>query len=386
MTTARRRPSLRIAADKRGSTGIMFGLLLMPAVFMLGICIDYSRTVTVKRQLQSAADAALTAGVAAAAYGASTTNAQTTASNVWSSNVAQIAGGQTSVPAPLISISNTNGLVSGQLNYSATQKTTFAGLMRQSNISLSGQVGAQASVTTTRTNASSGLSGSAGAVADPHIWGPDSSGWAMSCPTGNWYNLLSDTSIEVNVYCIEPGADAEFINKFAVVLGDQTFMISIPEWNWTGGNDQFGGTWVPGQVYVNGSPENLTYGQTTTLYSGTYGTVTYAYMSKDFNNMDSNVLTVTTPVYTMTMNFPHAVMGSGRSAYNQQNGGMFNVTATGAGTCGTIGGEVGQTFDTAADDINAADFKVASAYATQTTFNNACSTTVTVIKGVHLTQ
>jgi Flp pilus assembly protein TadG len=52
--------------DERGSTAMMFGLLVMPIMFLTGMAVDYSRMITVKQRMQTAVDAAALAGVRAA--------------------------------------------------------------------------------------------------------------------------------------------------------------------------------------------------------------------------------------------------------------------------------------------------------------------------------
>ena len=46
------------ADDRSGSTGIMFGLLLAPLMLMIGIAVDYSRTISVRHKTQLALDGA----------------------------------------------------------------------------------------------------------------------------------------------------------------------------------------------------------------------------------------------------------------------------------------------------------------------------------------
>jgi Flp pilus assembly protein TadG len=63
----------RFNSDKRGSTAIIFALMVAPIMMMTGIAVDFSRMVTVKARMQTALDAAALAGARAA---------QTTSTNV----------------------------------------------------------------------------------------------------------------------------------------------------------------------------------------------------------------------------------------------------------------------------------------------------------------
>ncbi len=74
----------RFRKDERGSTAIMFALLITPVMFMTGMAVDYSRMITVKSRMQTAIDAASLAGVRAQqASGASATTYQTTANTYY---------------------------------------------------------------------------------------------------------------------------------------------------------------------------------------------------------------------------------------------------------------------------------------------------------------
>ncbi len=56
----------RFRKDKRGSTAIIFSLMITPIMLMTGMAVDYSRMITVKQRMQTAVDAAALAGVRAA--------------------------------------------------------------------------------------------------------------------------------------------------------------------------------------------------------------------------------------------------------------------------------------------------------------------------------
>ena len=56
----------RFAEDKRGSTAIMFALLITPVMMLTGMAVDFSRMVTVKSRMQTVLDAAALAGGKAA--------------------------------------------------------------------------------------------------------------------------------------------------------------------------------------------------------------------------------------------------------------------------------------------------------------------------------
>lgn len=76
----------RFSSDKRGSTAIIFGLMVAPIMMMTGMAVDYSRMITVKARMQTALDAAALAGARAAQTTSTNvaTVAQTAASNYFS--------------------------------------------------------------------------------------------------------------------------------------------------------------------------------------------------------------------------------------------------------------------------------------------------------------
>ena len=80
-------PSLlaRFGEDKRGSTAIMFALLIAPVMMLTGMAVDFSRMVTVKARMQTAIDAAALAGARAVQVNASASTLTTLAQNAASS-------------------------------------------------------------------------------------------------------------------------------------------------------------------------------------------------------------------------------------------------------------------------------------------------------------
>ena len=67
----------RFAKDNRGSTAIMFTLLIAPVMMLTGMAVDFSRMITVKTRMQTTLDAAALAGAKAAQM--NTANAATVA-------------------------------------------------------------------------------------------------------------------------------------------------------------------------------------------------------------------------------------------------------------------------------------------------------------------
>lgn len=64
----------RLSADKRGSTAIIFGLMIAPVMMLVGMAVDYSRMVTVNTNMQTSLDAAVLAGARAVQSGSTAGN------------------------------------------------------------------------------------------------------------------------------------------------------------------------------------------------------------------------------------------------------------------------------------------------------------------------
>ncbi len=69
--------------DERGSTAMIFALMIMPVMLMTGMAVDYSRMITVKQRMQTAIDAAALAGVRAQQASSSTTTTFQTTANTY---------------------------------------------------------------------------------------------------------------------------------------------------------------------------------------------------------------------------------------------------------------------------------------------------------------
>jgi Flp pilus assembly protein TadG len=69
--------------DERGSTAMMFGLMIMPVMFLTGMAVDYSRMITVKQRMQTAIDAAALAGVRSQQASSSGVNTYQTSANTF---------------------------------------------------------------------------------------------------------------------------------------------------------------------------------------------------------------------------------------------------------------------------------------------------------------
>ena len=315
--------------------------------------------------MQSSADAAVLAAVTAAASGASVTDAETAASNVWSANAARISSSQNTINAPTINVQTVNGLTSASVSYSGAQQTSFTGIIGINSLQVAGSSGAQWNQIVT---ASTGVSGAGGAYGDPHILGADGNTFRVPCPAPNWYDLVSDYNIEVNVACYHDGRwSYDVINQVSFVLNGHVVQFLRPALDLNGDPIT---PFDPSSILVDGVTQSVALGQT-----GTYlnGTVTYTYAASDWASSYSNVLAVNTPTYAINVTF-----GS--------NGGTITITATGAGLCGTPDGVWGNTL-AGIDDTNMSDFQVPDPAFTDAAYSRgSCTVAQNGQLGPHLTN
>jgi Flp pilus assembly protein TadG len=136
----------RFAGDRKGNVAIMFGIALMPIVFLTGMGVDYTVATQKKAMLDAAADsaalAAVTPGMMSQPIAASITAAQ----NMFNSQVSNISG--LNYSSPNLSVTATdNGLQrTVTVNYTASSQNAFAGVLGQNTWPLAGSSQSTSSV------------------------------------------------------------------------------------------------------------------------------------------------------------------------------------------------------------------------------------------------
>ena len=141
---------LRLLGDRRGVVGIIFGLMLIPFVMLLGVVVDYARSVQYKTDLQNIVDEAAIAGAAAFLGPSQASNAVTVATNYFNQALNHLPP-SISVSATSIT-SNTSGTINPALgtanaytvtvSASANIATTFLAVVYHTlNIQATGTAG-----------------------------------------------------------------------------------------------------------------------------------------------------------------------------------------------------------------------------------------------------
>jgi Flp pilus assembly protein TadG len=128
----------RFARDRQGNIAITFALSLIPAIFLIGMGLDFSGAIQKRSKLNAAADAAALAAVTPAMMSQTATAAKTAASNMFSA-VAAGASGATNI-SPTVTVSSTNsGLTrTAVVSYTASSVNNFPNFLGQTNWSISG--------------------------------------------------------------------------------------------------------------------------------------------------------------------------------------------------------------------------------------------------------
>ena len=119
----------RFRDDRSGNAAILFGLALIPMVFLGGMALDFSSAIQKRNLLNAAADAAALAAVTPAMLQQPVANAQTAAENMFNAETSAI-------PGLIINSLNVNVGTSGltrtvTVSYTASSVNSFAGVLGQ---------------------------------------------------------------------------------------------------------------------------------------------------------------------------------------------------------------------------------------------------------------
>ena len=82
----------RFCRDRRGNVAIVFGLSLLPAIFLIGMGLDFSSAIQKRSKLNAAADAAALAAVTPSMLTQSVAAAQAAATNMFNSQASGLSG------------------------------------------------------------------------------------------------------------------------------------------------------------------------------------------------------------------------------------------------------------------------------------------------------
>jgi Flp pilus assembly protein TadG len=115
----------RLIGDRNGNVAIIFGLSLIPIMFLTGMAMDFSSAISKRVRLNAAADAAALAAVTPAMMGQTATNAQTAAQNIFNGTAAGVPGTSGVTPTVTVSSSNSGLTRTVTVTYTANSTNSF---------------------------------------------------------------------------------------------------------------------------------------------------------------------------------------------------------------------------------------------------------------------
>jgi len=128
----------RLLHDRSGTVAATFALAIIPAVYLVGVGVDYSKSAQRRQQLNALADSAALAAVTPAIMAQGDAQSIAAAQDMFNSQAAVIPG-LTYDPANLSVTVTDSGLSrTVAVSYTAASQTMFASLIGQSSIPLSG--------------------------------------------------------------------------------------------------------------------------------------------------------------------------------------------------------------------------------------------------------
>jgi Flp pilus assembly protein TadG len=132
---------VRFYRDRRGNVAIIFALSLLPAVFLIGMALDFSAAIQKRTKLNAAADAAALAAVTPTMMAQSVAAAQTAATNMFNAQASGLSG--LSYTNPQVTIVQTATTRTATVCYggacgTAASVNNFPNILGQTNWSISG--------------------------------------------------------------------------------------------------------------------------------------------------------------------------------------------------------------------------------------------------------
>ncbi len=124
--------------DRKGNVAIIFALSLIPAVFLIGMALDFSSAMQRRSQLDAAADAGALAAVTPSMMMQSDAAALTAATNIFNAEASAMSGVSNTTPTVTITPSNGGLTRTALVSYNAWSINNFPNVLGQSNWTISG--------------------------------------------------------------------------------------------------------------------------------------------------------------------------------------------------------------------------------------------------------
>ncbi len=124
--------------DRKGNVAIIFALSLIPAVFLIGMALDFTSAMHRRSQLDAAADAGALAAVTPSMMMQSDAAALTAATNIFNAEASAMSGVSNTTPTVTITPSNGGLTRTALVSYNAWSINNFPNVLGQSNWTISG--------------------------------------------------------------------------------------------------------------------------------------------------------------------------------------------------------------------------------------------------------
>ena len=126
----------RFRDERKGNVAIIFGLSLVPMVFLGGMALDFSSAIQKRTRLNAAADAAALAAVTPAMMTQSDQVVMTAAQNMFAAQASNIPA--LNYNPPTVTVTDNLLTRTVTVSYAASSINTFAGILGEANWALSG--------------------------------------------------------------------------------------------------------------------------------------------------------------------------------------------------------------------------------------------------------
>ena len=150
----------RFAAARSGSVGIIFGLTVLPAIALVGLGIDYSRSIAAKASLDASADAAALGAATLAqstmqawgsdddGIGVAVATGRSTGAKVFGANSAKVGAWIGGVPTPTVTVAVNGSRIDARVTYRADVPTTFGKMFGVQSLPIGNTVAASLTLPT----------------------------------------------------------------------------------------------------------------------------------------------------------------------------------------------------------------------------------------------
>lgn len=126
----------RFLRNREGNVALIFALSLVPAIFLIGMALDFSSAIQKRTLLNAAADAAALAAVTPSMMQQTTSAAQTAATNIFNAEASAIPN--LTYNPPTVTITTTATTRTALVSYAASSTNNFPNILGKSTWPLSG--------------------------------------------------------------------------------------------------------------------------------------------------------------------------------------------------------------------------------------------------------